>query len=181
METVKEKEQKGRASMEEMMRVFRELGTPGAPHKLLSRMEGNWKIMNRSWEEPGKPPVETAGASRNKMIFGGRYLQQEETGEMMGTAFNGLGISGYDNNSKKFFSAWIDTLSTAIHLFQGTASADGKMISMENRFNDPVRGPMTYRMELRFVDDDTYTFEMHGMDKNGKEEKMMESTYTREK
>jgi len=38
---------------------------------------------------------------------------------------------------------------------------------------------MTYRAVTRFIDANSYTFEMFGTDKSGKEVKMMETTYTR--
>jgi hypothetical protein len=33
------------------------------------------------------------------MILGGRFLQQEFAGEMMGGTFLGIGLTGYDNHS----------------------------------------------------------------------------------
>jgi hypothetical protein len=38
---------------------------------------------------------------------------------------------------------------------------------------------MKWRSVTRIVDDNTHVFEMYGTDKKGKEEKMMEITYTR--
>jgi hypothetical protein len=178
MVTVKEKE---KVDLQEMMKVMKEMGTPGAQHKLLAKLAGNWKTSVKSWMEPGKPPEESSGKSEQKIIMGGRYLQQNETGEMMGTPFSGMGITGYDNNSKKYFSYWLDSMSTGAYYFEGNASADGKSITMENHYNDPFRGPVAYHSVIRFISDNSYTFEMFRIDKNGKEEKVMESTYTREK
>jgi hypothetical protein len=38
---------------------------------------------------------------------------------------------------------------------------------------------MTYRAVTRVIDDNTFTYEMTGIDGSGKEMKMMETTYTR--
>lgn len=35
------------------------------------------------------------------MILGGRFLLHEYSGEMMGSIFNGIGVNGYDNHTKK--------------------------------------------------------------------------------
>ena len=113
------------------------------------------------------------------MILGGRFLQQEFTGEMMGSAFTGIGVTGYDNHTKKYVSTWIDSMGTAILFFEGTASADGKTITQESRYDDPVKGSMIWRSVTKIVDDNTHLFEMYATDKRGKEEKMMEITYTR--
>ena len=72
-------------------------------------------------------------------------------------------------------------MSTGIYFFEGTAGPDGKTITQESRYDDPVQGPMKYRAVTRIVDDNTLVFEMYGTDKRGKEEKMMEMTYTRKR
>jgi hypothetical protein len=115
------------------------------------------------------------------MLLGGRFLQQEFTGEMMGSPFTGIGFTGYDNHTKRYVSTWMDSMGTAIHFFEGTASADGKTITQEGRSDDPVRGPLTWRSVTRIVDENMLVFEMFIADKKGKEEKMVEITYTRKR
>lgn len=51
---------------------------------------------------------------------------------------------------------------------------------MENRINDTVMGPMTICAVTRCIDNNTYTFEMFGIDRSGREMKMMEIDYARE-
>jgi hypothetical protein len=177
----KEKQQQEIMDTQVMMEVYRKLGTPGPQHRLLAGMAGSWTTKTSACMEPGKPPVESAGTSEQKTILGGRFLQQEFTGEMMGGTFNGIGVTGYDNHTKKYVSTWMDTMSTAILFFQGTASADGKTITQEARYDDPIKGPVTWRSITKIGDDNTQRFELFGIDKTGKEEKMMEITYTRKK
>lgn len=162
-----------------MMEVYKKMGTPGVPHQLLASMVGNWDTKIKSWTGPDTPSTESRGTSEQKMILGGRYLQQEFAGDMMGNPFTGIGIMGYDNHTKKYVSTWIDTMSTGIFFFKGTAGRDGKTITQKSRYNDPVRGPMAYRAVTRVVNDNTMVFEMYGTEKGEKEAKMMEITYTR--
>lgn len=68
---------------------------------------------------------------------------------------------------------------TGIYFFEGTAGPEGKTITQESRYDDPVQGPMKYRAVTKIVDDNTMVFEMYGTDKRGKEEKMMEMAYAR--
>lgn len=70
-------------------------------------------------------------------------------------------------------------MGAGIYFFEGTESADGKTIMQESRYDDPIRGPMTWRSVTRIMDENTHFFEMYGTDKSGKEEKMMEITCTR--
>jgi hypothetical protein len=165
--------------LKEVMEIYSKVGTPGAPHKLLAKLEGNWTTRSRSWEEPDKPPRESFGASEQRLILGGRYLRQEYTGDMMGVPFTGINILGYNNHTKKYESIWIDTMSTAIYYFVGSASSDGRVITQECSYDDPVRGPVVWRSVTKIKDDNTQEFEMFITPKGGKEEKMMEMTVTR--
>ena len=171
--------QEGRMEMSEMTAVYQKLAAPGAPHELLAGMAGSWNARSKMWMEPGKPPMETSGTCEQRMILGGRYLRQEFTGDMMGTTFNGLGITGYDNHKESYVSTWMDSMSTAIFFFEGTAGPDGKTITQTCRYDDPVKGPLKWRSVTKIVDHDTHLFEMFVTDKSDKEEKMMEITYTR--
>lgn len=154
---------------------------PGAAHEMLAKMAGTWTTHTKSWMAPGKPPMESSGTSAQKMLFDGRYLQQEFFGDMMGTPFTGFGLCGYDNQKERFVSTWIDSMSTAIYYFEGSGDAEGGTITQVCRYEDPVRGPMKLRSVTRIVDDDTHLFEMYGTDSSDKEQKMMEITYTRKR
>jgi hypothetical protein len=180
-EPVTEKEQEEKVDMQAMMEVYTKLATPGAPHKALASMEGSWNAKTRFWIEPGKPPTESKGTCEQKMILGGRFLQQEFAGDMMGNPFNGIGVAGYDNHTQKYISTWMDSMGTAILVFEGTASADGKTITQESRYDDPIKGPLKWRSVTRVVDENTHVFEMYEAGESGKEEKMMEITYTRKR
>jgi hypothetical protein len=177
----KERKHEDKMDMQAMMDLYKKLGTPGAPHKGLASMVGSWIARIKCWMEPNKPPMEWTGISEQKMVLGGRFLQQEFTGEMMGSPFTGFGITGYDNHTRKYVSTWIDSMGTAILFFEGTASADGKTITQESHYDDPVKGPMKWRSVTRIVDDNTHVFEMFDIDNMGKEERTMEIAYTRKR
>ena len=178
METQKRQETKT-DDMQKMMEVYKKIGTPGAPHKLLANLPGSWTTKTTAWMSPDEPPVEGTGTCEQKMILDGRYLQQEYTGEMMGSPFTGINLIGYDNHTKKYESTWIDSMSTGIYYFEGRASADGRTITQESNYDDPVRGPTVWRSVTRIVDDNTLKYEMYLTSKGGKKEKMMEMTMTR--
>ena len=173
------KKEEGKISMEKMMETYKKLAVPSAPHRRLAGMAGSWITKSRSWMEPGKPPVESKGACKAKMILGGRYLQQEYTGKMMGSTFSGINIVGYDNYTKKFVSIWIDSMSTGIYFFEGTGSSDGKIITQKSRYDDPIQGPTVWRSVTMIVDDNTVDCEMYITGRSGKEDKLMEMTLTR--
>ena len=164
--------------MQAMMEKFEKQGTPGEPHKRLASMEGSWNTKTKSWMEPNKPPMETAGTCEQKMILGGRFLKQKCLGDMMGKTFEGVGLTGYDNQTKKYTSTWMDSMSTTLHVMEG-ASGDDNTITQEGQYTCPIRGEMKLRSVTKMVDQNTNIFEMYGTDKSGQEMKMMEITYTR--
>jgi len=165
-------------NFQEVMEAWKKLATPGKPHKLLAGRAGSWSTKSRHWMEPDEPPMEFAGSCERKMILGGRFLQEEFSGEMMGSPFTGISVIGYDNQSKKYVSTWMDSMSTGIYFFEGTAGPDGRTVSLESRFDDPLKGPGTWHLAIRIVDENTEVSEMRMMYERGGEEKC-ETTYTR--
>ncbi|OAI47216.1 hypothetical protein AYO43_04845 [Nitrospira sp. SCGC AG-212-E16] len=162
-----------------MMEMYQKLATPGEPHKLFASLAGSWTTTTKEWMEPGKPPTESTGSAGMKMLLDGRFLYQEFTSQMMGQPFSGIGIDGYDNLRKRYVTTWIDTWSTGIFQMEGTASADGKTITLNGRHAEPGGGHMTHRAVWKITDSNTQTFDMYGTHQGGKEMKMMEITYTR--
>ena len=173
------KKQEGKKmDMQAMMEVYKKVGTPGEPHKLLSKLEGSWTTKTTGWLE-GKPAMESTGTCEQKLVLNGHYLQQIYTGEMMGAPFSGINLLGYNNHTKNYESVWLDSMSTAIYLFVGKGSADGKTITQECSYDDPVRGPAVWSSVTKIKDDNTLEFAMFITPKGGKEEKMMEMTVAR--
>jgi len=165
--------------MQSKTELFKELATPGAPHRLLALLAGSWNTRHRYWMEPDQPSTESSGFCEQKMILDGRFLQQEFSGEMMGSPFTGFGVLGYDNNTKKYVSTWLDNMGTGIYYFEGSAGADGKSIVQTCKYDNSVDDTTEWRSVTRLVDDNTYAVEMYGTDQSGKERKIMEGTYTR--
>ena len=175
------KEKKHQQPMDEkaMMELWKQAATPGEPHKLFAGLAGSWTTTTKEWMEPGKPPTESTGTAEMKMLLDGRFLYQEFTGNMMGQPFSGVGIDAYDNMTKKYMTAWMDTMGTGIFMMEGTASADGKTITLKGSHPEPGGGKMTHRAVWKIVDDNTQTFDMYGTHHGGKETKVLEITYSR--
>ena len=55
-----------------------------------------------------------------------------------------------------------------------------KTIAETGELHCPMRGgKMDYRSEVKFIDDNTYEYNMYGPDKDGQEFKMLELRYAR--
>jgi len=175
----KEKKQEKQMDPQAMMEMWKKLGTPGEPHKLFASLAGSWTTQTKEWMEPDKPPAESTGTAEMKMLLDGRFLYQEYNGQMMGQPFTGIGIDAYDNLTKKYVTAWMDSMGTGIFMMGGTASAGGRTITLKGSHPEPGGGRMTHRAIWKIVDNNTQTFDMWGTHEGGKEMKMMEITYTR--
>ena len=162
-----------------MMEVWKQMATPGEPHKLFASLAGSWTTTTKEWMEPGKPPTESTGTAEMKMLLDGRFLYQEYNAQMMGQPFSGVGIDAYDNMTKKYMTAWVDTMGTGIFMMEGTASPDGKTITLKGSHPEPGGGKMTHRAVWKIVDNNTHTFDMYGTHHGGKEAKVLEISYNR--
>ena len=170
----KEKKHEKPMDPQAMMEVWKKMATPGEPHKLFATLAGSWTTQTKEWMEPGKPPTESTGTAEMKMLLDGRFLYQEFTGNMMGQPFSGVGIDAYDNMTKKYMTAWMDTMGTGIFMMEGTASADGKTITLKGAHPEPGGGKMTHRAVWKIVDSNTHTFDMYGAHHGAKETKVLE-------
>ncbi len=126
----KEQGHRNGMDMKAMMEAYQKAAIPGAPHQQLAKLEGSWSTQTKEWMEPNKPPRETAGSCEMKTLLEGRFLQQECQGNMMGHPYSGIGTTGYDNIGKKYVSTWMDSMATGIFKMEGTASTDGKTITL---------------------------------------------------
>jgi len=164
-------------AMEEMMM---KAAATGPQHERLQKFVGEWNLTVKTTMDPSQPAQESKSTSVVTSLMDGRYIQEQSSGDMMGMAFKGLGISGYDNLAKKYVSTWLDNMGTGIMRSEGTADATGNVITWFGESIDPMSGKKSkYRMVTHIIDDNKHTFEMFGPGPSGKEYKMMEITYER--
>ncbi|MBC8105252.1 MAG: DUF1579 family protein, partial [Anaerolineae bacterium] len=101
----------------EMEDAMMKMGQPGPEHAEMAKNAGTWDaevkfldMASGKWSEP------TKGTMTMEPIMDGRYVQMTFEGSMVmggqSMPFKGMGIMGYDNMKKKYFSTWIDSMST---------------------------------------------------------------------
>lgn len=160
------------------MKQMEEAGKPGDQHKALEPLIGNWNSVVKCWMQPGEPTV-TKGSSETKWILDGRFVQENFTGDFMGKPFHGIAITGFDKMKQKYNNFWIDTMSTATFITEGT-SGNGKEFTFTGKMDCPMTGEkdMPVRQVVRIESPDKHVMEMFAT-MEGKEQKTMEITYTR--
>lgn len=163
-----------------VMEAYMAAGTPGPQHEALAATAGEYDLLIKSWTEPGGPPIESTGTATRRMVLGGRVLVEEMESSMMGMTFTGHGMSGFDNVSGRYWSTWMDSMSTGMMMSEGTCDAEAKECVYTGSWNDPIEdGPVTVRMESRWTSPTTQLFDMYGPGPAGEEMKMMEIVYTK--
>src|SRR6516165_6690620 len=60
------------------------VATPGPIHKEMAKRAGEYTTHSKFSFKPGAPAQETDGSSKLTMILGGRYLQDEHMGTLLG-------------------------------------------------------------------------------------------------
>lgn len=164
----------------EMMAAWQAAMTPGPEHEKLAAMAGTWTFTGTFWMAPGAPPETSTGRAEREMTLGGRVLAERVESELMGQRFEGLGLSGFDRVSGRYWGTWNDNMGTGLMIAEGTCAEDGSC-EFTGTWNDPMLGgPKTVRMTMKSGPDR----EVHAMyDKapDGTEFKSMELVYTRSK
>jgi hypothetical protein len=167
-----------KAAMDAMMKA----ATPGDAHKNLAGLVGTWDATVKMYSQPGAPAQISTGTSENKLVLGGRWVQETFTGNFMGMPFSGIGYTGYDNVKKQYVGTWMDSMSTAVMQSAGTADASGKNYEFTSSMDDPMSGkPMTVKQKMTVTDDNHHMLEMWSPAPDGKMFKMMEINYSRKK
>lgn len=155
--------------------------TPGEQHNMLAGDNGIWTEEISFYMAPGAAPTTSTAKCVNEMILGGRYQKSTHTGDMMGMPFEGIGITGYDNGRKIWFSTWVDNMGTGIMYSEGTYDVAKKLVELKGTTTDPSTGKaMAFRQTIRQIDKDTQEMEMFTVT-NGKEFKSMVITSKRNK
>ena len=125
--------------------------TPGQEHDALASQVGDWTEEITIWTHPGAEPTTNIAKVKIEMILGGRYQQSFHIGEFMGMPFEGVGITAFDNASKKYYSSWIDNMSTGLMFSSGTMDPKTKSIVFLGEQPDPITGKTTKMREVMTI------------------------------
>lgn len=154
--------------------------TPGEGQKKLNAMVGSFSVKIRTWETPSSTPVESQASSVSNWVLDGRYVQSMLSGYVNGAPFNGIGYMAYDNVTKTYQAAWMDSGSTEITWYKGNMDASGKSALMKATVANPVTAkPTPLELHVSLDDHGNHVTELWGKGLGRKMFKMMELRYTK--
>lgn len=168
--------------MAAMMEAYMKHGTPGEGHKKLEPLIGSWTYTGKFWMDPAGPPAEGKGTADRKWILGGRFVDEVVKGQMTGMPdFEGHGLMGYDNHTKKYVGIWMDSMTTSFMISHGSFDSAGKVLTSEHEDFDPASGQTIKSKDVLRIDSpDKQTITSYRIEA-GKEIKSMELSMTRVK
>lgn len=163
-----------------MMDAWAKAGAVGPQHEAMAKTAGKWKVTCTVWMSPGAEPQTSQGSAKRTVVLDGRVLMEEFRGQFMGEAFQGLGLSGYDNVTRKYWGTWNDSMSTALFRSEGTCNEAHTRCEHTMTGTDPMTGkPSTMRTVYEMTDTNTERASFYET-RDGKEFKSMELLYKRE-
>ncbi|MBI5648663.1 MAG: DUF1579 domain-containing protein [Ignavibacteriae bacterium] len=184
-DAVAQKEKGAKApSQEEMMKRWQVFMTPADAHARLMKMAGTWNVENKIWMGgPGSEAQTSTGTAVYSEYLGGRYLKQEMNATMMQMPYHGFGVFGYDNFKKKYTGFWIDDMSTAISVMEGSYDEKSRSIVFWGKMDEPMTGEKDKKVKyiVRIENDDTHYFEIYDVQTYGEKQPVMQVKYTRAK
>ncbi|MBK9637547.1 MAG: DUF1579 domain-containing protein [Bacteroidetes bacterium] len=144
--------------------------TPGEEHAMLASQVGDWTEEITMWMHETAEPIVNQAKVKVEMILDGRYQQTLHSGEFMGMHFEGVGVTGYDNVSKKYYSTWIDNMGTGVMFSTGTMDPKTKAIQYLGEQSDPISGKtVKIREVMTFIGESEMHLDMYSTPLGGKE------------
>lgn len=147
-----------------MMEAWQKAATPGDEHATIAKAAGTWKATVTSWTEPGSEPMVTEGTFHRKMTLGGRVLEETYEGNMMGAPFEGHSLLGFDNATGRYWTIWVDNMSTGPMVLWGDWDEKEKAHVYKGTTPDPVSGRLIeMKTIVRHPSDDEEIVEMYDL------------------
>jgi hypothetical protein len=181
VELVGASEPKSPPSPAEMLKMMATAGQPGAEHKKLEPLVGDWNLTLKMWTDPSQPPAELKGTVKREWIMGGRFVQESLKGEFEGKPFEGMGLWGYDAAQKKYTTVRACGLCGMLSSESSELDASGHKFECATEEKCPLTGEMVKgRDEVVIESKDRIVTNVYKT-VDGKEFKAMEFVSTRKK
>ena len=164
--------------MQAMMQKARKFTEPGPMHLQLERLVGTWTTETRFVMGGQKTPPEL-GETVCSWSIAGRWLEMKAAGKLMGKAFVGQYLLGYDNFKQSFVMTTVNNVDTAMLRSEGDLTQDGKALILHGTLDEYLTGEhdKMVKYAFRFASADTFTFEVHDLAIGETGTQVMEVTY----
>ncbi len=152
------------------------------PHLKLSKLEGNWEGIARTWFDPATLEDESPVKGNMKLIMDGKYVLFEYQGSFGGKPLSGLAIHGYNLELKRFESTWLDSFhtGTAIMFFKGNQNDEAiNMLGSYAYVTPEAEQHWGWRTEIEMTKENEMVITSYNISPEGAEAKATESILKR--
>ena len=154
---------------------------PKPEHALLKKLVGKWTT-TFELKMPGAPPVKSSGSEVNEPLGDLWIVGRYDDPNMMGGAFAGAMLFGYDPDEKQYVAAWADNQTASLSVQKGGFDEGKKTLTLVGKSKDPMSGTdSTVRSVWTWDGDDRRTESMFTSGPGGKEMEIFRITYERAK
>jgi len=154
--------------------------TPGEGQKYLQRFVGIWSVTKTFYPRTGQPSV-AKGECVQSMINDNRFLKSEFTFHSDSGDTTGLGLVGFEPETSKFTSVWLDSRQTRMSMRQSDDKFDGREIHLVGKTLDTDGKPTGPSHTISRIEDDNniITHQQFTQSPDGKDRLVMELVMTR--
>jgi len=148
-------------------------------HTELARLAGEWQGSVRTWFEAGQLADEQPVRGTMKLALDGRFVVHEYETTLSGHPCLGLALYGYDANSDRYQSAWIDSCHNDMAIMFSEGDGGEGKYSVLGYYRVPDQPNWGWRTEIDLVDDENVVITSFNISPQGDEAKAVELQYRR--
>ena len=159
---------------------FEPRSKPGEGQKFLEKVVGDWNVAKTFHPRAGEP-AKSNGVCRQTMTHDGRFLRSEFTFETDAGKTTGTGLIGFEPETGRFTSVWVDSRQTRMSFRQSEEKFDGKKVVLVGKALGEGGKDGRRSQTVTTLEDDgkKIVHRQHAIDADGKERLVMELVLTR--
>ncbi len=114
------------------------LGLPGAFHRRLEPLIGDWNVEMTVFAKPD-PIVSEGMTARREWIMGKRHIKEELLGgTISGIPYGRLTLLGYNSVNQRYELTSVDNMDTQNQRYEGEADTGGKVVTLHGVYTQAV-------------------------------------------
>jgi hypothetical protein len=153
---------------------------PGEGQKFLGQLVGQWDVVKTFYPRSGPPSVAN-GRCTQTMINDGRFLKSDFVFHSDSGDTTGLGLIGFEPETRKFTSVWMDSRQTRMSLRQSKDPFDGSEIILFSKTLDDEGKPARQSRTVTRLEEQAnkIVHRQYAISADGSERLVMELVMTR--